>query len=252
MIKHFKIKKSELVPFTPPHLKILTSRIRAFNISKALSFVDYNLKDYLEFGVYDGTSLSQIEKEVSLESNDYNVYGFDTFTGLPEDWSDADGNTIRSKGFFDMGGQVPKINGVKFFKGVFENTIPEYKKINQPIAFIHIDCDTFKSTKCVLEDLNELIIPNTVILLDEWFVFKQFTKSCEDVSQLRDGQINGEGQAFLEWAKKHQREYEFLDSSPEWGLLGEKWGKGYRKKAVDFCKSRTPEPMQQKTVRIIK
>lgn len=153
------------------------------------------LKHVLEFGVYNGSSVSLVRSHLDPS---FKVFGFDTFTGLPEDW----GNTVCKKGFFDMGGSIPNVNGVKFFKGLFSDTIPEYKKEAANIALIHIDCDLYSSTKDVLYGLNEYIKPNTILAFDEWFY------------ESADGnKYNGdhEQKCFKEWVVDFKREYEFIE-----------------------------------------
>ena len=58
--------------------------------------------NYMEFGVYVGTSINLFSKILK----DLKIYGFDSFEGLTEDWS---GN-IKSKGDFSLGKKIPKLN----------------------------------------------------------------------------------------------------------------------------------------------
>ena len=62
-----------------------------------------------------------------------------------------------------MGGNLPKVNpNVQLVKGWFNETLPEFiRKENSEVAFLHIDCDTYESTKYVLNTLKEKIIPGT-------------------------------------------------------------------------------------------
>ena len=100
---------------------------------------------------------------------------------------------------------VPNINGVKFYVGWFSDTIPDYLKIAEPIALLHVDSDLYSSAKEVLESLNDHIIEGTIIVFDEWF-YKH------------DPQYNDhEEKAFNEWVLKFQRKYEeipFVDQTP--------------------------------------
>ena len=50
----------------------------------------------LEFGVASGSSITGIAGEMPHRT----VYGFDSFEGLPEDWTDDDGNLHNTKGTF--------------------------------------------------------------------------------------------------------------------------------------------------------
>lgn len=146
----------------------------------------------LEFGVFNGTTIQQIRNIVKNE-----VFGFDSFEGLPEDWE----GTICHKGFFTTNGNVPNIPGVVFYKGWFENTITEYLKIAKEINLLHIDCDLYSSTKTVLYNLNKFIVKNTIICFDEWVYCKSDGKLYADHEQ----------KCFYEWVEENNREFEFID-----------------------------------------
>jgi len=79
-------------------------------------------KNVLEFGVFKGGTIKQIRNSLPP---DYKVFGFDTFEGLPEDWE----FTECKKGDMSTNGEIPSIDGVTFFKGLFKDTIFEYKNI---------------------------------------------------------------------------------------------------------------------------
>lgn len=140
---------------------------------------------WAEFGVHSGTSINKISNICKPKW----IYGFDSFRGLPEDWEDL------PKGFFDMGGQLPKINSnVRIMVGLFENTIPPFiatmMKKDDNVAFLHIDCDLYSSTKTILENFYPYIGADTVIAFDE-------------VHRTRKA-LNGEMKAFKEFSFKYE------------------------------------------------
>ena len=54
-------------------------------------------------------------------------------------------------------------------EGWFEDTIPIFTSAHKsPIAFMHIDCDLYSSTKTIFKHLRDRIVPGTVIVLDEY------------------------------------------------------------------------------------
>src|SRR5262245_43061968 len=69
--------------------------------------------DYLEFGVFKGESIAAWTEINRHEQSRF--FGFDTFTGLPEDWKKFN---VMTKGTFDCGGETPKFDDsrVEFVK----------------------------------------------------------------------------------------------------------------------------------------
>lgn len=118
---------------------------------------------YLEFGVFTGGTIRFIAKRVGGRV----IHGFDSFEGLPEAWS---GFSLGRKAF-DLKGRLPQVpSNVRLHRGWFDQSIPPWLSVNPgPVAFIHIDCDLYSSTKMVLELLAERIVPGTIILFDEYF-----------------------------------------------------------------------------------
>lgn len=117
-----------------------------------------------EFGVWRGTSLTQIAKFFP----DVTVHGFDSFVGLPETW----GGTANVTGSFDLGAKPPKIpvDNVEFHVGWFDDTVPPYgEKFDGPFAFCHLDADLYSSTKTVMDTLEKWFIPGTIVVFDEYF-----------------------------------------------------------------------------------
>jgi Methyltransferase domain len=120
---------------------------------------------YLEFGVASGAATrywSQI-----LRGRDAHLHGFDTFEGLPVQWTGT-----RPKGYFDQGGQSPLIDDgrVDFFKGLFSDTLPRYEVPEHEKLFVCLDADLYSSTAYVLNWLTGqgLIRPGTMLYFDEF------------------------------------------------------------------------------------
>jgi len=123
----------------------------------------------LEFGVFKGESL---QKFLQLNSHeDSRFYGFDTFTGLPDDWNDLTRKLPR--GTFNTDGKFPDITDprVSFVRGKFEETLPGFLKNYQPVSnlVIHIDSDLYNSAKFVLDNCSHLFTGNCVIIFDEFY-----------------------------------------------------------------------------------
>lgn len=118
---------------------------------------------YLEFGVHRGESIG-VWSEL-LINPDTQLHGFDSFEGLPEDWTLHDG-----KGTFSTGGQVPVFadSRVRFIPGWFDTTLRTYELPAHERLVIHLDADLYSSTKTVLDALARHIVPGTYLLFDEF------------------------------------------------------------------------------------
>jgi hypothetical protein len=120
---------------------------------------------YLEFGVYKGDSMRYWSN--ALKHPETYLHGFDSFEGLPDDWTFE----IPSS-YFSTGGQTPEIADprVRFFKGWFEETLPRYTPPSYDQVLVNIDCDLYSSTCTVLSVLYEkqLLKRGTYIYFDEF------------------------------------------------------------------------------------
>lgn len=117
----------------------------------------------LEFGVYKGTTINHLAKLCP----DRQIYGFDSFEGLPEDWV---GNRYSRRNF-NRGGVAPKVaTNVELVKGWFDQTLPAFlEQHSEPVALVHIDCDIYSSTDTVLRAVEGRLVDGTVIAFDEFF-----------------------------------------------------------------------------------
>lgn len=143
----------------------------------------------LEFGVFNGKSIRRI-----AEFSSSDIYGFDSFEGIPEAWNDEPSGSYSAEGVLPA---VPK--NVTLVKGWFNDTIPIFLnqlKQDPVIRFLHIDCDLYSSTKTIFDLLGKYIQPGTVILFDEFIGYKSWQKD--------------EFKAFMEAAKMYSWGYEIL------------------------------------------
>ncbi|KGP64055.1 hypothetical protein EP47_03800 [Legionella norrlandica] len=145
----------------------------------------------LEFGVRFGYSISHIA-ELFPERQ---IFGFDSFQGLPEDWHH------EKAGSYSTYGKVPSVaDNVTLIAGWFNETLPDFKKNHQdPIAFMNIDCDLYSSTKLIFDELSAQIIPGTIIVFDEYIGNATWRQD--------------EFKAFQEWVKGNKVKYRYLTAS---------------------------------------
>ncbi|MBT8376692.1 MAG: class I SAM-dependent methyltransferase [Bacteroidia bacterium] len=169
-------------------MKIHSESSRNAVIDRALEKV--TLKGlHLEFGVFSGETINHVAKKCPNTT----IYGFDSFEGLPEAWRDG-----YKPGHFNTKHKLPKVNkNVVLIKGWFEDTLkPFVKEYKEPVAFLHIDCDLYSSTKTIFTLLKDRIIKNTVIVFDEYFNYP--------------GWREGEYKAFKEFVAEQNLSYDYM------------------------------------------
>jgi hypothetical protein len=121
--------------------------------------------NYLEFGVADGFSFNWwMSQNINPESR---FYGFDTFTGLPEDFGPYKKGTFNS-------GTIPTIKDSrgKFYQGLFQQTLPGFLKTfdNTKKTVVMLDADLYTATLFTLTSLAPYLKKGDVILFDEFVV----------------------------------------------------------------------------------
>jgi hypothetical protein len=142
----------------------------------------------LEFGVATGTTLKII---VDAVAGDRTVAGFDVFTGLPDTW-----RTGFPAGEFAQQ-EVPDVPGAQVVVGLFEDELPGFlARTEEQIAFLHVDCDLYSSTKTVLDLTGERLAPDAVLLFDEFFNYPGWQRH--------------EYRAWTEFIEQAGRTYEYL------------------------------------------
>jgi predicted O-methyltransferase YrrM len=62
----------------------------------------------------------------------------------------------------------PDAANIRFVKGLYQDTL----RINQPVAFAHIDCDWYDSVVICIERVTDFISPEGVILFDDYHSFE--------------------------------------------------------------------------------
>ncbi|MEJ0077128.1 MAG: class I SAM-dependent methyltransferase [Alphaproteobacteria bacterium] len=147
----------------------------------------------LEFGVGGGGSITHIAAQVGKNRT---VFGFDSFEGLPEVW-----RTGFEKGAFAQSGPPTVPDSVHLIEGKFADTLPAFLRTNQdPVGFIHVDCDLHSSTQFLLNALAPRIHEGCIIVFDEYFNFP--------------GWRHDEFKAFQEFVATHSISYDYIGFVP--------------------------------------
>lgn len=145
---------------------------------------------WAQFGVYQGHTAKRF---IIPRLGDHQLYLFDSFDGLPEDWDK--GASVEPRGKYACEPPAFNHSRVTVVKGLFDGTVNDFKG-TEAFGFVDIDCDLYSSTSEVLTGINDLIVPGTVIRFDDLFCFPNWR--------------NGEWRALKEWLRHYQREIRWL------------------------------------------
>ncbi len=158
------------------------SRVKRFGLYQFLldQYIKNKAINYLEFGVANGGSFYWwLEHHKHPDSR---FHGFDTFSGLPEDWG------VFKKGDMNNGNEVLKTTDqrAQFYQGLFQQTVPGFLKTfnNDNLTVIHMDADLYSSTLFTLTSFAPYLKKGDIIFFDEFCVptheflaVKNFTES---------------------------------------------------------------------------
>ena len=178
--------------------------------------------DYLEFGVYNGTSLMCMHHELRSAGLDHvRLFGFDSFQGLPASAAVEDEGRWRPgqcRSPLEFTTAVLKAEGVDWNRvtlipGWFSDTLNDDTLARHGIrkaSVIMIDCDLYSSAKAALNFCAPLIHDEALILFDEWNprgmeqktvgekrAFQEFLAETGSFSAVPFGQYGPRTQTFL-------------------------------------------------------
>ena len=153
--------------------------------------------DYLEFGVFKGSSLIlfyNIFKRNKLTN--IRFFAFDSFDGLPN----SEGNVFTKGEFtYNIGPFLTRMTKAGFdlkrlliVPGFFNISLTPKVKTEHNLkkaAVIHVDCDLYESTVDVLRFCEDLIQKDTILIFDDYLSFQKEN----------DPANYGEKKAFAEW-----------------------------------------------------
>ena len=137
--------------------------------------------DYLEFGVFNGTSLGDAYLTAKKLHAPMRFFGFDAFEGLPPESEQEDAG-VWKKGFYTCSFDQLQVclkrkdidpNDIHWVKGWYKETLTPALAVQQQInpGIVFIDCDTYSSSKSALDFLTPLIKKPVIISLDDWRLY---------------------------------------------------------------------------------
>jgi hypothetical protein len=114
----------------------------------------------LEFGVASGNTL----RRIAHVRGGGEVYGFDSFDGLPEAWLNG-----MPAGAFARD-DLPDVPGAELVVGLFADSLPGFLDQHQDhIDFLHVDSDLYSSAKTVLDLCGPRLRAGSIVHFDEFF-----------------------------------------------------------------------------------
>lgn len=141
-------------------------RLRNYAIESALKNDKDEKKYYLEFGVYTGESTNFFSSKLKKT-----LYGFDSFEGFNEDWL----GHAHASGDFSLNKKISYLNkNISLKIGWVQDTLPEFIKLNpeMKINFVHMDMDTYNTSKFILENIKPYLEKGAIICFDELYNFE--------------------------------------------------------------------------------
>lgn len=182
----------------------MTSRERLYAVYKAVEYVQAARIEgaFVECGVWRGGSMMVAAEALRLFGGpSRDVHLFDTYEGLPQpDEADADiwGNDSRgwwaekktserssdwARSHIDevranMASTGYPPERIRYVKGMVEDTLPA--EAPDRIAFLRLDTDWYSSTRHEMEHLFPRLVPNGIIIIDDYGHFRGARKAVDE------------------------------------------------------------------------
>jgi O-methyltransferase len=137
--------------------------------------------NFLEFGVYRGESIAWWRGRIA--HSDARFVGFDTFTGLPEEWYRG-----ACSGTFSADGKLPLNDDhrCEFQVGMFQQTLPRFLDgfMRRGRIVLHLDADLYSSTLFVLASMAGLLRPGDLLFFDEFSTPRHEFQAFHDFAKI--------------------------------------------------------------------
>lgn len=149
---------------------------RLQTIRNALQFIkdQKNENPILEFGVFEGYSVSEMIKFLKKENMTNQIVGFDSFAGLPKTegpWGKGEFSSTYENTVACIKEACGEVDNLTLVQGFFEQTLTEKLKLDlglKKVALVHIDSDLYLSCCQVLAFIKDLLQDGTILIFDEW------------------------------------------------------------------------------------
>ena len=150
------------------------------------------LGPFVEVGVYQGGSAWRLAELARKQGRALHL--FDTFAGMP--WEDTQDVNHHIGDFSDT--DLPTVQeaipDAIFHVGIFPDTLPPDLT---DIAFVHADCDQYRSVKAVIQHLYPRMLVGGVILFDDYPSVTGATLAVDESGLKVFRTENGQGKGYV-------------------------------------------------------
>lgn len=157
--------------------------------------------DYLEFGVFDGRSMT-LAWQMMKQVRGMRFFGFDSFSGIQGSTDEErfqDGTFFSNLPTFlhNMTTAGADLKRVVPVPGEFSSRLIPAKRVHAELGLhrclvAHIDCDVYEAAKPALDFCTELLVQGSILLFDEFHANQASNKT-------------GERRALREWLEENTR-----------------------------------------------
>jgi Methyltransferase domain len=116
---------------------------------------------FVEVGVYEGGS-AQVLYKIAIEQ-ERQIFLYDTFTGIPYE-DPGDSHKVG-----DFKGGDPERLSLILPKAIVVQGIFPASAVDMPaVAFVHLDCDQYRSYRDAMQHLEPMMVPGGVMWFDDY------------------------------------------------------------------------------------
>jgi len=179
--------------------------------------------DYLEFGVFNGSSIGSmhIARTKTKMINEMRLFGFDAFQGLPPGSESEDGGVWKAGYYACSFAQTQSClnrrgispDDIEWVQGWYNETLVPSLTQNydfKNLGIVFVDCDTYSSSKTVMDFITPLITSPVIFCFDDWKLndldlmeegeYRSFNEFLEENSEITATEIpsyNRKSKSFL-------------------------------------------------------
>ncbi len=138
--------------------------------------------NFVECGVAGGGSSGLLSTVISRYAPSRSLFSCDSFEGMPPstEFDVHNGQSAEDSGWGagtcaapessvqDLCRLLGTDSVLTTVKGYFEDTLPVWKDLFGPIAFLHMDGDWYTSTRTILENLYDKLVPGAYVQVDDF------------------------------------------------------------------------------------